>query len=384
MKNPIVPIFPIAIALVTGGCSSKPERATHAQEPAPVAVETATAGMVEWPSIYEAVGTVRARTSAQISSRVMAYVRTVHVQVGDRVREGQALAVLDSRDLEARERQAEAVLNEAKSAAAEAENAYRSAQANLELAEVTHRRMKDLWDKASISNQEYDEANARLKVARAALDMAASRRAQVTAKIAQADEELRAARIMRNYAEITSPFAGVVTEKTAEPGNLATPGAPLFTIEREGAYRLEASVEEANLAKVKLGQSVPVRVDSLEGAVTGRVSEIVPAVDPASRAFIVKIDLPGIRQLRSGMFGRARFETGRTTVVAIPANAISERGQIQWVYVIDGNVAHSRMVTVGEKRDGQVQVLSGLSAGERIASPVPPSLSDAARVEVKS
>ncbi len=105
---------------------------------------------------------------------------------------------------------------------------------------------------------------------------------------------MRATEVTRSYAEVLAPFAGVVTAKSVEPGNLALPGAPLLTIEREGAYRLEASVEESQLAAIRVGQPVSVTLDGVDRTLDARVSEIVPAVDAASRAYIVKIDLPAI------------------------------------------------------------------------------------------
>ena len=311
-------IFPIAIALSgLAGCGSKSEPA-HAQETPPVAVQTTTAATVDWPSIYEAVGTVRARTSAHISSRVMAYVRDVKVQVGDRVHEGETLAVLDSRDLEARQGQAEAALNEAKSAATEAENAYQSAQANLELAQVTYRRMKDLWDKTSISNQEYDEANAKLKVAKAALAMAASRR------VAGGGEDRAGgsgSKLGEHHAELHDHHGAVSRRGDGEIGGAGQPGDAWRAADDHRARRRlpagSVSGRSERYRRSGRARRVPVRIDSV-GEITGRVSEIVPAVDPSSRAFIVKIDLPAKKELRPGMFGRARFQTGQRTVVTIP------------------------------------------------------------------
>lgn len=377
-------IFAGAILLLAAsGCSPKKSETARAAENAPVRVRTFAVEQQDWPSFYEATGTVRARTSVQVSSRVMAYAREVRVRIGDQVRAGQPLVILDARDLDARRRQAEAGRTEARASAAEADHAIAAAQANLQLAEVTYKRMKDLYDKRSLSDQEFDEASTRVKSARANLEMAQSRRGQVDARIAQAGEEVKSAEIMGGYSVITSPISGVVTEKSVEAGNLATPGAPLMTIEQAGAYRLEAAVEESNLAKVRLGQPVTVVLDALPGEVHGRVSEIVPAVDPASRAFTVKIDLPPSAHLRSGQFGRARFESGRRTAISIPSAAVQEKGQIQWVYAIDGNHARTRMITLGDRRASEVEVLSGLSSGERIVYPVPSAIRDAARVEVE-
>ena len=135
-------------------------------------VETVAAAEADCPSTYEATGTVRARTTAAISSKLMGYAREVRAQIGDRVRAGQPLVVLDARDLDTSVARAEAGREEVKSAIPEAESAVALARAQLDLAQVTIHRMQDLLNKRSIANQEYDEASARLKGAQASLDMA--------------------------------------------------------------------------------------------------------------------------------------------------------------------------------------------------------------------
>jgi RND family efflux transporter MFP subunit len=375
----------VAASLAWYGCgaSKEPRQAEADTRTAPVAVQAVTVQPAEWPSVYEASGTVRARTSAVISSKVMGYVREVRAQVGDRVRQGQPLVVLDSRDLDAAYKQAVAANKEAKDALPEAENGIAAAKAQLELAQATFRRMQDLFKKDSISNQEFDEATAKLKVAQAAYEMALAKRTQLVSKIAQTEQAVESAGIVRGYAEIVSPFSGTVTEKTVDVGNLATPGAPLLTIERDGSYRLEAAVEESKLTAVRLNQQVTVVLDALGRTVQGRVSEIVPAVDASSRAFIVKIDLPEIAGLKSGIFGRARFLMGREQVIAVPAAAVAQRGQLSTVLVAENGRAQSRLVTLGGHSDGNVQVLSGLNPGDKVIFPVPENVSDGARVEVR-
>jgi membrane fusion protein, multidrug efflux system len=372
----------LVVAIGLAGCGGG-RHENEVSASAPVAVQVVTATAEQWPAGYEATGTVRARTAAAISSQVMGYVREVRVQAGDRVKEGQLLVALDARDLEANYRRAEAGRDEARSAQTEADHGIAAAKAQLELAQVTFQRMQGLFEKKSISNQEFDEATARRKAAEAAYQMALAKGAQVHAKIAQAEQEVQSAGIMHGYTEIRAPFSGVVTSKTAEPGSLATPGAPLMTLEREGSYRLEASVDESRLPSIRIGQSVSVKLEALDRTLEARVSEIVPAVDAASRAYIVKIDLPPLAQLRSGMFGRAMFAAGSRTVLAVPAAAVIERGQVQSVMVAEGGYAHTRLVTIGQHAHDRVEVLSGLSAGEQVICPIPAGLSDGARVEAK-
>jgi RND family efflux transporter MFP subunit len=336
-----------------------------------------------WATGYEATGTVRARTSANISAKVMGYVRQVAVRAGDRVTAGQTLVTIDARDLESEYRRAEAGLEEARAAVPEVDNAAAAAKAQLDLASTTFRRIEDLYKKKSVSHQEFDEASARLKAAQASHEMTLAKRQQVQAKIAQAERAQDSARIMVGYAQLTAPFAGVVTAKTVEEGTLATPGAPLLTIEREGEYRLEAAVEESRVNSIRSGQAATVTIEALGRPVSGRISEIVPAVDPGSRAYTVKIDLPAASALRSGMFGRAVFSQGTRRVLAVAEAAVAERGQLVSVMVVEGGAARTRLITVGERRGGSVEVLSGLTAGETVISPLPAALADGARVEVR-
>jgi multidrug efflux system membrane fusion protein len=382
MRFILIPIASAAFAsAILSGCGASHVKA--AADAPSIAVQTATAAGREWPDLYEATGTVRARTAAVLSSKVTAYVEKVDVQVGDRVRAGQLLVTLDSRDMEVNVRRAEAAEAEVLSAIPEAEHAVAGAKATLDLAQTTFKRMEELASKRSISNQEFDEASARLRSAQAAYDMARSKRSQLDPKRAQVEQAVQGAIILRGYARIAAPFSGIVTAKSVEPGILAAPGAPLLTIEGDGVYRLEASVDESRLSFVKTGQTVDVALDALDRRLSARVSEIVPAVDAASRAYTVKIDLSPIPNLRSGMFGRAWFPVGARKVVAIPFPAIVERGQIQSVFVIENGLAHMRLATSGRRDQNVVEVLSGLSEGEAVVSPVPAALSDGARVEVR-
>ena len=365
------------------GCGGETPRKVDAGVAAAIPVRTVAVASEPWPEEYEAAGTVHARTVTTVSSKLMGYVREVQVQVGDRVTSGQLLVALETSELDTSWRRADAGREEARNAIPETENAIAGAKANLDLARATFNRMKDLFASKSISNQEYDEASARLKSAEAAYAMAESRRAQLTAKISQADQARSSAEIQRGYAQVRAPFAGVVTVKSVEPGNLATPGAPLVTIEREGAYRLEVPVEESRLPVIRRGASVSVTIDAVDRKFQAAIGEIVPAVDAASRAYIVKIDLPAMPQLRSGAFGRARFTLGTRQALAIPAAAITERGQLQSVYITDNGVARLRLVTIGRKFRDRAEVLSGLRAGEQVVAQVPPALSDGAKVEVQ-
>ena len=375
-------LFAILI-LMTAACSRHETRVAAAgaeQKAAAVQVETVAAS--EIADIYQASGSVRARYSAAIAAKITANILDVRVQTGDHVQAGQTLIALDRRDLEAHLRRSEAARAEAESTIDETENAITAARANFELARVTHKRFEELLAKASVSQQEFDESQTRLRSAEAALEMAASKRRQVEARRSQAEAEIAAARVALGYATLAAPFAALVTERKADPGSLATPGAPLLTLEREGNPRLEASIDESRLGLVRVGESVAVEIDGLNRTVTGRVAEIVPSVDAATRSFTVKIDLPAVPGLRSGMFGRAGFTARKRRALLVPQSAVLERGQIRSVYVVEGDTARLRFVTLGEGR-GEREVLSGLTAGERIIVTPPSLFSDGTRVAIQ-
>jgi RND family efflux transporter MFP subunit len=335
------------------------------------------------PVLYDAAGTVRAKVTSALSTKIMGTVVSVTVHAGDKVGAGQVLLVLDSKDLDAQFESAQAAEQGARSSLAEAESAISSARSNADLAEVTFQRMKTLYDQRSISNQEFDEATAKVKTARASYEMAMAKRQQAESAIAQSNAGLRVAGVNKGYSRIVAPFAGVITDKNVEPGTLAVPGTPLLSIERLGSYRFEAAVEESHLSSIHLKQKVEVDIDGLTEPLTGVVSEVAPTVDPSSRTYIVKMDLQNKSSLRSGLFGRAQFATGDTKAIMIPADAVRTNGQLDSALVNESGVARIRILTTGQKLGGRVTVLSGLEAGDQLIYPVPPGLADGSPVEVR-
>jgi RND family efflux transporter MFP subunit len=376
------PYFALASLLFLAGCESEPVEESANKQAHTICIETITLAEAEWPSTYEATGTVRARTTVTISAKLMGYAREVRAQVGDHVREGQQLISLDARETESNVIRAQSAREEVRGAIPESESGIAAAKAQLDFAQVTFNRMQDLWNKRSITNQEFDEASARLKATQSGLDIARAKRTQLDSKLAQIDQEIRLARIQRGYAEITAPFSGTILTKSVEPGSLAVPGAPLFTIEREGTYRLEASVEESQLYLVRVGKAVSVTIDGTNRTFSARIVEIVPSVDAAARTGTVKIDLPQIPELRSGLFGRARFDTGTHKVLTVPVASVVTQGQLQSVLVAENNIARARLITLGASAKDQVEVLSGLNPGDKVVVPIPPGLSDGSPIEV--
>jgi multidrug efflux pump subunit AcrA (membrane-fusion protein) len=394
--------FIILLMLGSTACGEK-EKGEPVQIPSVsgVRVETVTVTPVE--KVYEAVGTVRSRTTVVLSSRIVGSILAVYVREGDRVRAGQRLIEIDERGALAQLQKAQGGFQEARDSLAEAEgniqaaqSAKEAAEANKKLATSTYNRYKALFEKRSVSLQEFDQVEARYQTSLAEANRAGellqsvlARKEQVRARIKQAQAEVESARVSLGYARISSPLDGIVTSKQAEVGALAAPGLPLLTVEDNLRYRLEAVVEESRVRRIRVGEPVKVRIEAVGLEWPGKVTEIVPETDPHTRSSIVKIDLPqkagpSGNILRSGLYGKAFFPTGKENAIAIPQKAVIERGELEQVYVVDSeNIAHLRLIKTGKAYGDRVEVLAGIREGERIVVEGVEKVKDRSRVEEK-
>lgn len=356
MKNRMVIVSGVVLAIAAGlsACSSSAK--VDASTPELVHLNVVTVTMASVPDAIEAVGTVRAFQTSQLASQATGTITQVRVREGDHVRRGEVLALIDQSE-------PSAALDRAVATEAAAANELTAAESDLQLAESTLARYQILYDKQIIARQQFDEVKARQQSALAHRDLA--RAAQLQAKAAVTE-----AKAVLDFTRVTAPFDGVVTERKLDPGAMASPGLPILTVEDVSRYRLEASVNENDLRYVRMGERVPVSIDAIEGTqLTGRVVQIVPAADAASRTFIIKVELPGNNAVRSGLFGHAQFSRGEKQALLIPQTAILERGQLHGAYVLDsGGMASLRYVTLGRTTGAQVEILAGIQNGERVVA----------------
>jgi RND family efflux transporter MFP subunit len=353
MKNVLWASLLAASVALIAGCRG-------GESPATVSTpQTAEARVVEsrqqaMPMNLGSTGTVQARESAVISAQVMGRIQQVLVREGDSVRAGQTLVLLDDGALRFSTEQAQAGVKAAQSAQA-------AAQTNAALAASTLERYKQLDAQKSVSPQELDEVSRRAEAAAANLEAV---RAQTDAARAQES----GARTMLSYTHLVAPFAGMVTARMADPGTMAAPGVPLLKIDQAGALQLDTSVDESAITVIHKGMKVPVSIDSASSSnLAGTVAEIVPAADPSSHSFLVKIDLPSSAQIRAGMYGTAMFANGTKQAILIPRSAVVARGSLSCAYVLDSRgIAQLRYLTLGATQGDLVEVLSGVSAGEKL------------------
>ena len=308
------------------------------------------------PDYVEATGTIQAVQSANLASQVMGAIMRVNVHEGDAVRRGQVLITID-------EAQSRAAYQSATAGLQASQQAIAAADADYALAESTMKRYQMLYDKRSVSPQEYDEVKTKLAAAKARRNAAHATSVQAEAAVAEASTAV-------GFTKIRAPFDGLIIARLADPGAMAAPGVPLLTLEDPSRFRLETAVDESQIGAVRLGASIPVVIDSLGNqAISGKVVQIVPAADPASRTFTVKIDLPANPQIRSGLFGRARFPRGERESIVVPQTALLHRGQLDAVYVVGKDeIASLRYVTLGKPSANDIEVLSGLESGERVVA----------------
>jgi multidrug efflux pump subunit AcrA (membrane-fusion protein) len=379
-------------------CGSKEDFSKTAPVPQKVKIEKVQASPVE--DTYEAMGTVRSKTISVLSSKVLGRIVSIPVREGDRVKAGQLLVEIDDREMKAQLQKSRAGLKETQYALDEMEKAIRAgeaekkaADARFSLASSTLDRYKGLFERRSVSSQEFDEVQTKNAAAKADADQASERlqgllakKNQIIARIDQAKADMANVEAFLSHTRILSPIDGIVTTKPADLGQMAAPGTPLLSVEDESHYRLEALVEESRISRIHLGDTVSVSIDALgQKPMDGQVSEIVPALDPASRSTIIKIDLraPDSSTLfRSGLFGKARFNTGTKRVLTVPVQSVLERGQLTFVYVVDpAKIAHMRLIQTGKPYGDRVEVLSGLSEGDQVIVEPLPAVKDGATVE---
>ncbi|HEX5045065.1 MAG TPA: efflux RND transporter periplasmic adaptor subunit [Candidatus Polarisedimenticolaceae bacterium] len=272
----------------------------------------------------DVVGTVRAKLRAVLEAKISGRIDRMTAVPGQTVRRGTLLARIEAREVQARVDQARAVRQQT---------------------EDDLRRALSLSRQNILPQSELDAAQARARVAEAAVQEAET---------------------LLGYTAIEAPFDGTVTRKYADVGDLAAPGKPLLEMEDGRALRLEADVPEAVVGTLALGNVLPVRVDALSAELRGTVAEISPAGDPGSRTFLVRLDLPPTPGLRAGQFGRVTLPVGETTALRVPASAVVQRGQMEIVFVVEDGKARLRLVRTGRRFGDEVELVSGMEGGETL------------------
>jgi RND family efflux transporter MFP subunit len=383
--NGLTGIIAVTLAAGLSACSGR-EHAPDANAPSPIAVTVAPVVAADTTERLEAGGVVAAQESASISSRIVATIAAVRVKAGDRVRAGDVLVTLDARDITEHTGQARASALAAEKALAQARTEQTAAEAEHRLAAAWQKRIATLHARNSATDQERDEAEARLSAAAARVSGAQAGIEGAEAQLVSARASVGVATATESFTTLRAPFAGLVSERLTDPGNLAAPGVPLLRMESDGVRQVVVRVDEARAVYVHPGDRVRVLIDALDeevaddDGVEGVVAEVARAVGADQRAFTVKVTVPTTVTARSGSFARVVFKGAPRRALLVPANAIQRHGQVSSVYVVQDGVARLRLIQVGRTSSSGVEVLAGLDAGDSIVTSPLTGLVDGVRV----
>jgi RND family efflux transporter MFP subunit len=334
-------------------------------KPAAISVRTNVIEERTLPDLCEYHGYVRSRHQVDVIPQVMGRIRAVHVKAGQVVKAGDVLLELDPAEFQAKVQTAEANV-------ALADAGLVRARQHLKVIEA-------LMPDGNATKEDLDEATASVK----------SGEANVAAAKARVEE----ARTYLQYTTLRSPIAGIVVDKLVDPGDLAMPspgggasspaGGASLSVYDPAALWFEARIPERHSPAVTMGAAVQVEVPAAKLELDGRVVEVVPNVDDASRTFLARVDLPAAAELKLGMFGRFRFAASERKAVVVPAAAVIQRGQLDAVFVVEGGCARLRLMRRGKALAREVEALSGLRVGESVILMPAESLRDGDPVAVE-
>ncbi len=337
-------------------CADQEKSAVVDDQP-PIAVTTATARVLSLNGTVRASGMIGALQSANLSTRMMGQVESINVKIGQEVNKGDLLLKINNTDLYAKQAQVNAGIRQAESAFANAEKDYQ--------------RFKSLFEKGSASQKELDDMTTRYEMAQSGLEAAKEMKTEVTAQF--------------KYSDLRAPFDGVVINTFLKLGDMANPGMPLITVEGANQFEATAMVSETDIARLQEGAEALVSIKSLGKQVEGILKEVSLSSKNTGGQYQVKIQLSeSAPELRSGMFINAEImteEAENSKSVVIDASALIRRGQLQGLYTINENdMAMLRWLRIGESKNGQVEVLSGLQAGEQYVTSAQGKLYNGAKV----
>ncbi len=327
----------IVLALCLSSCSKQEFPSDNAQ--VPVIVTTAQVQLEDYLAPEEIMGTVASGLRAIISAKLSARVLKVLATPGQHVKAGELLVELDSE-------RARAGLDQARAL---------SEQSARELA-----RYQSLLSTGAITKQELESA-------------------EVKAKVAQAN--LHEAESALSDTHISSPYAGVITRKFIEVGDLTSPSKALLEMEDPTALRFESDLPEGLIDKIQIGQTLEIAAG--QGRFEGRVIEISPAADENTRSFHIKVSLPQAAGVRSGQFGRLFVPAHQRKIIRVPLSALVQRGQMQIVYVVKNELAELRLIRSGKVFPDSIEILSGLEAGEDLVVSDISNLKDRDAVQIR-
>ncbi len=340
MKKYIYIITLISTSLFITSCGSENKKAIAENSPA-IKVKVSNIIANNNNPFLSVSGKIQATNSADLSTRMMGFVKKVHVNVGDKVKKGQLLVSINNTDLQAKKAQVDASI-------AQAQTAFINAEKN-------YNRFKNLFASSSISQKEMDDMTTNYQIAKAGLESAKQMKNEINAQF--------------TYSNIKAPFSGIITNKNIDAGDMANPGMPLISLESPKDFEVLAMVPETEISEIEKGTDVNVLVKSIDKTVKGKVTEVSTSAKNTRGQYLVKVNLEKTNvSILSGMFATVQFPLEQKTkseMVLIPMDVIVKNGQLSGVYTVSQtNTALLRWLRLGRTYGNNVEVLSGLNANE--------------------
>lgn len=401
----------VALAAFVASCggskaNNRTEETAANAQPLPVDVTTAAAIKRELPRFFEATGSLAGDEQTDVAPQTSGKVVAVGVDIGSPVRRGQLLVRLDDAELKLRVEQAAAQVAQAKAAVRQAEekiglrpgqafdpnrvSEVAAAKVAFDLAEKNFRRAERLVESGDISRSFFDEQRARRDQLREQYEVALAQARQNFAgvevartNVANAEAQLALARKNLSYANIPAPIDGYVTERTADLGEYVSPQQKVVTIVRTNPLRIRIDIPEQAIPEVRVGQSVSITTSAWpDRNFSGRVARIAPNVSATSRTLTVEAEIENSSgALKPGQFATVRILQERAEpAVLIPARAVVTEAGVSRVFVIKDGRAEQRVVQTGQTEGDLIEIKSGVSADEQVATSNLEQLSDGVAV----
>ena len=317
-------------------------------------------------------GNITPLTEAIINARADGYLKSRYVDFGDRVKTGQLLAEIEAPELDQQVSQARAVVEQAQASLSRTQHLLAQATANLNLADVTVQRWKTLVDRGVVSKQEYDQQNANYEAQRAAVESARSDVRAAEDSIRGSQHNLERLINLQSYKKIIAPFTGIITARNVDIGALISSNGttPIFRIAQIDVLRIMVDVPQQNAAFIKVGEPAEVTLQEFPGhKFMGKVSRTANALDANTRTLPTEVQVPNPSgALLPNMFAQVNLIKAQVIPsILIPGEALIVRSNGMQVAVIgSGNRVHLQAVEVGRDYGQELEVRSGLSAGQYV------------------
>ncbi len=365
----------VLVTFVVAGCSQDKERkelsVVHSFK-----ADTLEVQMTELPRLRVFPGKVRSKVQVTLAAKMPGYVKEVPVQIGDLVKKGQLLVLVDDTDVRAKIK----ALYEQKGAVSAELNAI---EAKYEYAKVNFERFSKLFKEESATKDELDRARTQFLALKNQVEA-------IKARIKAIEAQIKEARNQLAYLQIKAPIEGWIADRRVDPGTYVNPGIPLIKLDgKDAGFWFEAHIDDVLINNIVPRENVTISVPALDLVTKAKVVHVQRSSQPDTHTFTLLADLDSL-DLKSGLFGRVFVNTGKTTAVVLPEKVVVRRAGINGVYVVDQNrMVHWRIVRLGKRwlkstngflpvlqdvaagkdhAEKYVTILSGLSPGEQVVS----------------